>query len=598
MSVPISVSLWDRIKSYFLNPTSSALNDKSLGFSVYGNSTRYGVFSIFSPFSTGSLLASFLTVPKSLLSSLFSSSSSKSISNRSEQSSESIKTSSTASNSTTSSLFPQSVVDSRLTTALNNANANQTATPCATGSSATLMQVHNAGGELVGFDLSDPAMMQPANYLLTMNPQLQLAPQNYLEQQYPMPTLPTVEDQGVFLDRLDELEEYISAMRTRLFASGSRNCSTYCDDSASSATATPLVVRRRNERQSVAAPYSRPVYTGVSQFAVDVNDLTNAVSAYSPESVTSQYLASASVNGDQSSPSLANSVYSPSDSAPWTPPELADQNSPKKFSLDDSLNFQGNYTDGVQPFPDLEGYDGSDMTMFSLTAGNKFAVTADSITGFPQFIPTKIEGMNPPQIPSQEIIFDGPLMMPAPVMSEPAIQVVPTALSRSSSVSSQPTSGSSAINSPPSSNSSPVSSPVKEHVAVHTEPSNLPNWSSSPSSSSFQCPHCQAQFRIKGYLTRHLKKHAVNKAYSCPFYDPTCSTPCHSSGGFSRRDTYKTHLKSRHFVYPAGTRSDQRAGMRGWCAACGMLFACNENWVENHVEGGECRAFQSISMYS
>ncbi|CAN6647050.1 hypothetical protein TRVA0_022S00782 [Trichomonascus vanleenenianus] len=104
----------------------------------------------------------------------------------------------------------------------------------------------------------------------------------------------------------------------------------------------------------------------------------------------------------------------------------------------------------------------------------------------------------------------------------------------------------------------------------------------------FACPECPASFRIKGYLTRHMKKHAVRKAYNCPFYDPTAETPCHPTGGFSRRDTYKTHLKARHFIYPAGTRSEHRGKVSGTCAGCDQTFDKNETWVEDHIQKGLC----------
>lgn len=103
-----------------------------------------------------------------------------------------------------------------------------------------------------------------------------------------------------------------------------------------------------------------------------------------------------------------------------------------------------------------------------------------------------------------------------------------------------------------------------------------------------QCPFCSAQFRIRGYLTRHIKKHAIEKAYTCPFYNPNSEHKCHPNGGFSRRDTYKTHLKARHFRYPPGTRCQNRSKVGGKCGVCGTLFETNENWVENHIENGEC----------
>ncbi|KAG7660683.1 STP2 [[Candida] subhashii] len=111
-----------------------------------------------------------------------------------------------------------------------------------------------------------------------------------------------------------------------------------------------------------------------------------------------------------------------------------------------------------------------------------------------------------------------------------------------------------------------------------------------------QCPHCDATFKIRGYLTRHLKKHAVNKAYSCPYHkisiyidENNITHKCHPNGGFSRRDTYKTHLKSRHFKYPKGTKTKERSSSAGECSMCGEPFPNAEIWCELHVEGGECK---------
>lgn len=112
----------------------------------------------------------------------------------------------------------------------------------------------------------------------------------------------------------------------------------------------------------------------------------------------------------------------------------------------------------------------------------------------------------------------------------------------------------------------------------------------------FACPHCSASFRIRGYLTRHIKKHAVNKAYTCPFFECGEETPCHSTGGFSRRDTYKTHLKARHFVYPTGTRSENRAKVGGRCRGCGESFDSNETWVEEHIHKKQCRGLRRYNQ--
>ncbi|EJS43501.1 stp2p [Saccharomyces arboricola H-6] len=107
----------------------------------------------------------------------------------------------------------------------------------------------------------------------------------------------------------------------------------------------------------------------------------------------------------------------------------------------------------------------------------------------------------------------------------------------------------------------------------------------------YVCHYCDARFRIRGYLTRHIKKHAIRKAYHCPFFDKSLSPElrCHTSGGFSRRDTYKTHLKSRHFNYPDGVKPQDRGKSSGACAQCGEYFNTSESWVENHIEAGSCK---------
>lgn len=113
---------------------------------------------------------------------------------------------------------------------------------------------------------------------------------------------------------------------------------------------------------------------------------------------------------------------------------------------------------------------------------------------------------------------------------------------------------------------------------------------------NYQCPHCSSSFKMRGYLTRHLKKHSSQKAYKCPFHNMTMArndidggTKCHPTGGFSRRDTYKTHLKSRHFRYPRGTVTKERNTSPGTCGLCGEWFQNAEIWTEIHIEGAECK---------
>lgn len=138
-----------------------------------------------------------------------------------------------------------------------------------------------------------------------------------------------------------------------------------------------------------------------------------------------------------------------------------------------------------------------------------------------------------------------------------------------------------------------------------------------PKPDSYDCPHCDAKFKVKGYLTRHIKKHNSAKAFTCPFYQDDAaegdysseSTPnattsfaqrntlpggivgtkCHPTGGFTRRDTFKTHLKALHFIYPPGTKLSERNLIEGRCAGCFQHFKNNAEWLESHIERGECQ---------
>lgn len=147
---------------------------------------------------------------------------------------------------------------------------------------------------------------------------------------------------------------------------------------------------------------------------------------------------------------------------------------------------------------------------------------------------------------------------------------------------------------------SPVSS-IKSNSSVNGQVSSLSTVSTGSreeeedeedgdGEKAHECEFCDAKFRIRGYLTRHMKKHSSKKAYHCPFHDASkAQGKCHATGGFSRRDTFKTHLKARHFKYPPGVKSSNRTGMPGWCGICGDKFINNEIWVERHIEGGKCR---------
>lgn len=106
----------------------------------------------------------------------------------------------------------------------------------------------------------------------------------------------------------------------------------------------------------------------------------------------------------------------------------------------------------------------------------------------------------------------------------------------------------------------------------------------------YVCHYCDARFKMRGYLTRHIKKHALRKAYNCPFYNENLPKEdrCHTSGGFSRRDTYKTHMRSHHFTYPPGVRPADRSRYGGECSFCKKQFPNANVWIKEHIEKGRC----------
>lgn len=146
----------------------------------------------------------------------------------------------------------------------------------------------------------------------------------------------------------------------------------------------------------------------------------------------------------------------------------------------------------------------------------------------------------------------------------------------------------------PAISASPKVSTTSPHNS--TSPSeSLSHHTMSPATSEgdhpFVCESCGASFRVKGYLTRHLKKHKAKKPYQCPFFGKGDNgTKCHPTGGFCRRDTFKTHLKALHFIYPTGTKSGNRNDQPGRCAGCFKEFDNNNEWLESHIEANKCPA--------
>ncbi|SCU98306.1 LAFA_0G17018g1_1 [Lachancea sp. 'fantastica'] len=113
---------------------------------------------------------------------------------------------------------------------------------------------------------------------------------------------------------------------------------------------------------------------------------------------------------------------------------------------------------------------------------------------------------------------------------------------------------------------------------------------------AFECQQCFASFKVKGYLTRHLRKHQAVKDFQCPFWAADCQ--CHTTGAFSRKDTYKTHLKAIHFVYPVGMTRSLRNRSKGRCAACFQEFSNNTEWLDQHVSTGSCESLIRVKKES
>lgn len=141
---------------------------------------------------------------------------------------------------------------------------------------------------------------------------------------------------------------------------------------------------------------------------------------------------------------------------------------------------------------------------------------------------------------------------------------------------------------------------LSTHKSTHLPTTNRP----------FQCRVCSRGFSRSNDLFRHEKRHwkelgnGTEDAYKCPFsvallreqriaqglpiHDLKDELPCHSSGIFSRCDTYKNHLKALHFEYPPGTKKKFRNGMHGKCKKCGQGFQNVDDWLNNHIETGQC----------
>lgn len=162
-----------------------------------------------------------------------------------------------------------------------------------------------------------------------------------------------------------------------------------------------------------------------------------------------------------------------------------------------------------------------------------------------------------------------------------------------------------------------------------------------PEGVNYVCHYCDASFQVRGYLSRHIKKHAIVKEYTCPYYrhaseiraymehnlntkyfknDEEANAArkkfqsmkhvCHKHNGeFWRKDTLMIHLKKKHYSVDRNTlklvleqkkfeqgphvktkpKIDARK-LPGTCTCCDEHFANADDFCNNHVLKGMCPA--------
>ncbi|CAK7894712.1 transcriptional regulator Stp4p [[Candida] anglica] len=123
------------------------------------------------------------------------------------------------------------------------------------------------------------------------------------------------------------------------------------------------------------------------------------------------------------------------------------------------------------------------------------------------------------------------------------------------------------------------------HKSTHLKPTSRPH----------VCEYCNRGFARPNDLFRHVKRHwketgSDKGQFKCPFKGEVQGGDhcCHSTGIFSRCDTFKNHLKAIHFQYPSGTKKDQRNKVAGTCRACQQHFHNVDEWMVSHVEKNAC----------
>lgn len=162
-----------------------------------------------------------------------------------------------------------------------------------------------------------------------------------------------------------------------------------------------------------------------------------------------------------------------------------------------------------------------------------------------------------------------------------------------------------------------------------------------PEGVNYVCHYCDASFQVRGYLSRHIKKHAIVKEFTCPYYRyvseiksymennlnnsyykteenleddrkkyQSRNRVCHNHNGeFWRKDTLMIHLKKKHYSVDRNTlkllleqkKLEQGPGIKGkpkvdttklpgTCICCNERFANADDFCNNHVLAGSCSA--------
>lgn len=167
--------------------------------------------------------------------------------------------------------------------------------------------------------------------------------------------------------------------------------------------------------------------------------------------------------------------------------------------------------------------------------------------------------------------------------------------------------------------------------AASTGTEELPSDFNLPPNVNFVCHYCDASFQVRGYLSRHIKKHAIVKEYTCPYYRynenvksyidnevrskhydsreeemdaikkaQSIKHVCHNNKGeFWRKDTLVVHLKKKHYrinkdaaqaALETATKKADSSKLPGYCVSCNEQFSNADDFCQRHVLKGVCPA--------